>query len=579
MERLDEDPDRESLKAFLDKAQAEVTYLMVSPSNPLPPRETSDDLLSLPLGINSGQSDPGHIYQPQTRQRNVHPDHLRSSSVPNHHPPQVTAPKITRDLDFEYPLRVEQPTPQSPNQGRTVFQKTENSLDDHLTKIGHNFDHYGRETNYEEEKGPKIEANGWDFNETDAFPEAETKPHRPDTDSFPAAQDSPKSPNLLNSNRRKGSLSRRKCSDLELLRETECCEFKVRFGLRGHLDAVRCVIFTGGGSPGQPEICTTGDDGTIKRWIIPARYENQTTPNDDIDIQSNFTHRGHSGSVMCLTSWSPSQNFSGGGRAQGDGWVFSGGQDATIRVWERGRIGPKAVMHGHNDAVWAVCVLPGTLGSVLGQKKGSYGESDRILIASGSADGSVKVWSVSAPPQSICLQVASRKGSRVRGNSMSSGSGFPTSMQPNVASNTPFHYTLIHSIVRSNCHGSPTCITPLSTSETAFVVSYTDAAVLVYDTTSGEEIAAMASLETYDNTPNTGVNAVVVATKRLNISPGMDSCHRFPKDESLVGSAASLGNGAESIIISGHEDRYIRFYDANSGKLFPETLSIFFAES
>ena len=45
--------------------------------------------------------------------------------------------------------------------------------------------------------------------------------------------------------------------------------FKVRFALRGHLDVVRSVIFTGGGSPSEPEICTAGDDGMIKRFHIP----------------------------------------------------------------------------------------------------------------------------------------------------------------------------------------------------------------------------------------------------------------------------------------------------------------------
>lgn len=368
-------------------------------------------------------------------------------------------------------------------------------------------------------------------------------------------------------------MSRRKSADHELslnpAQKIDGTNFKVRFGLRGHLDAVRSVIFTGGGSPGEPEICTAGDDGTIKRWILPARYENaggMHTSSNDLDVQSYFTHRGHAGAVMCLTSWSPSQNFSSGGRAQGDGWVFSGGQDATVRVWERGRVDPKATLDGHTDAVWAVCVLPGTTGTVFGQNN-SYGGPDRILLVSGAADGTVRVWSVSAPPQLVSPQSGSgRRGGRVRGNSMSSGSAFPSSPQPSVASNSPFNYTLIHTILRANSSASPTCITPLSVSGDAFVVAYSDAAVLVYDTRTGEEVAAMASLETYNNTIGTGVNAIVATTNGLDGSLSFDSSRGLAEDDSVVGGATGTSGGVEGIIISGHEDRYIRFYDANSGE-------------
>lgn len=451
-------------------------------------------------------------------------------------------------------------------------------IEEQVTKVNHSFDSYGREINVEEaEKEPQTEADGWDFNEAASFPEPEIKPvpQRPDTDLFPIAQEPPKSPSRggAGSHRRKGSMSRRKSEDLSLnaAQKTEGVTFKVRFGLRGHLDAVRSVIFTGGGSPGEPELCTAGDDGTIKRWIIPARYENSGgmhNSGNDLDVQSYFTHRGHSGTVTCLTAWSPSQNFSSGGRAQGDGWIFSGGQDATVRVWERGRVDPKATLDGHTDAVWAVCVLPGTTGSVFGQNN-SHGGPDRIILATGAADGTVKVWSISAPPQLMSPSGQSgsnsRRGGRVRGNSMSSGSAFPSSPQPSVASNSPFHHTLIHSISRANSTASPTSITPLSATGETFVVSYADAAVLIYDTRTGEEVAAMASLETYDNTPATAVNAVVASTTGLDGSLTFDSSRGLEEGEGVVGGATGSSGGVEGIVISGHEDRYIRFYDANSG--------------
>jgi striatin 1/3/4 len=587
-ERLDDDSDRGSLKGFMDKTQGELTYLMVSPSNPLPPREPPppEEILLQPpsFGPPLGQQTLEEIYQQQARQKNMRETNLsRPSPSPNHHPPPV--PTIS-NLAVRNPdpaprsLSDQQPLPDPPSQEwSSAFQVAESQPEESVTKVNHSFDSYGREVNVEEtEKEPQTEADGWDFNETTQFPEPEVKatPQRPDTDLFPIAQEPPKSPNRgPGSHRRKTSMSKRKSADhelsLNLAQKIDGGSFKVRFGLRGHLDTVRSVIFSGGGSPGEPELCTAGDDGTIKRWIIPARYETSGSMHNntnDLDIQSYFTHRGHTGTVMCLTAWSPSQNFSSGGRAQGDGWIFSGGQDATIRVWERGRVDPKATLDGHTDAVWTVCVLPGTTGSVFGQSN-SFGGPDRIILATGAADGTVKVWSISAPPQLMSPSgqtgSTSRRGGRIRGNSMSSGSAFPSSPQPSIASNSPFHYTLIHSISRANSSASPTCITPLSASGDTFVVSYSDAAVLVYDTRTGEEVAAMASLETYDNTISTAVNAVVASTTGLDSSLNFDSSRGLEEGEGVVGGATGSSGGVGGVVISGHEDRYIRFYDANSG--------------
>ncbi|TAQ88462.1 hypothetical protein B7494_g3245 [Chlorociboria aeruginascens] len=577
-------PDRPNMKGFMDRAQGELTYLMVSPSNPIPPRDPPpppEDLMS--FSAPQGQHSLEEIYQQAARQKMTRePNMSRPSPTPNHHPPPVP---LTSNLSIRNPdqpprsLADQQPLPQTTQEEwSTNFQLPEKPQEEEVTKIRHSYDSYGRQVDIEEspEKAVPTEADGWDFNDAAQYPEQEVKitPQRPDTDLFPIAQDPPKSPvRGPLSHRRKGSMSRKKSAEHDLslnpTQKPDSGNFKVRFGLRGHLDAVRSVIFSGGGSPGEPELCTAGDDGTIKRWIIPARYENQGGMHNsanDLDIQSYFTHRGHSGSVMCLTSWSPSQNFSSGGRAQGDGWIFSGGQDATVRVWERGRVDPKATLDGHTDAVWTVCVLPGTTGTVFGPTN-SYGGPDRILLATGAADGTVRVWSISAPPQLVSPSGGSgRRGGRVRGNSMSSGSAFPSSPQPSIASNSPFHYTLIHTISRANSTASPTCITPLSSSGEAFVVSYSDAAVLAYDTRTGEEVAAMASLETYNGTNSTGVNAIVASTTGLDGSLSFDSSRGLSEDDSVVGGATGTSGGVEGIIISGHEDRFIRFYDANSGQ-------------
>lgn len=598
-ERVHEDDERENLRVFLDQCQAEFTYLMVTPANPIPPRESPplpliDDLREGDFGLPIGQqplesafnglriNNQNHLKDPATRggapTTNNH--HLQMMSQANS---GANMPQRNADIQSAPMVRSgEGPAPMYSHAGEWSASgpATGRIQDDPNTKPNHSNESARTEfSEGQSERRGSVEADGWDFGEG-TFDTPSTQPmqpltHRPDTDAFPNAENLPKSPNRgPTSHRRKTSMSRRKSADQELslngtAQKIDNSSFKFRFGLRGHLNTVRTVIFSGGGSPGEPEICTAGDDGLVKRFHIPRENPNHVgSISSDLDVPADFTHRGHTGAVLSLAAWSPSPNFSTGGRAQGDGWIFSGGQDATIRVWERGRVDPKATLVGHSDAVWALCVLPATLGAIFGQSS-QHGTPDRILVVSGAADGVVKIWAVSAPPQLTSPQPAPpRRGTgsgRVRGNSMSSGSQFPSSPQPNTASSSPFNHTLVHDIRRSNnSKASPTCITPLSANGEAFVVSYSDAAIVVFNTRTGEEIGSMTSLETYDNTINTGVNAVVATTASLDQSsgPGLGD-----EDTSgPTGGSGVAGSGVEGVIISGHEDRFIRFFDANSGK-------------
>lgn len=600
-EHAQEDEERENLRVFLDQCQAEFTYLMVTPANPMPPRESPplpmiDDLREGDFGMPISQQPLDAAFQAlRLNQNHVKEQGSRpgAGNGNNHHMPMmqqgnsVNMQPKNADLQSAPMVRSgEGPGPMysHPNEWPNSGQPVSRMQEDMNPKLNHSNESVRTEFNegQPEKRGPG-DGDAWDFGEG-TFPDpASAQPlqhlqpltHRPDTDVFPNAENLPKSPNRgPTSHRRKTSMSRRKSSEHELslngmAQKAENGSFKLRFGLRGHLNTVRTVIFSGGGSPGEPEICTAGDDGLIKRFHIPRENPSHLGGiSSDLDVPADFTHRGHTGAVLSLTSWSPSPNFSTGGRAQGDGWIFSGGQDATIRVWERGRVDPKATLDGHSDAVWAICVLPATLGAVFGSSS-PYGSADRILVVSGAADGAVKIWAVSAPPQLTSPQPGPpRRGAgsgRVRGNSMSSGSQFPSSPQPNMASNVPFNYTLIHDIRRSNgSRASPTCITPLSASGEQFVVSYSDAAIMVFDTRTGEEIGSMASLETYDNTIGTSVNAVVATTAGLDqgSGPGMGD-----EDTSgPTGGGGTAGSGVEGVIISGHEDRFIRFFDANSGQ-------------
>ncbi|KAL9005086.1 MAG: hypothetical protein Q9188_002106 [Gyalolechia gomerana] len=623
-----QDSERDKSRLYLGKCIQEVTYHVVPTVANQQYTEEQEQMLQNHHYTNSHQQQlqqqqqqPSieEVYvQQRQKQQQSSLGVLGPSPLPNHQPPTVPRTSdlpstnrasqqpehssfMSRSFSERQPQHQNPPltaidTRQAPNTGYGFP-----SNEDQIEKISHSYDGYGRPIQAREdeehqrlsEEPEAADSDGWNFDDppepapSEEPPQQEVAPpQRPDTDAFPNANSmGMKSPTRagMNSHRRKSSLSRRRQSDgSHELRELSTSQstgsmkgeigpFKVRFALRGHLDVVRSIIFTGGGSPSQPEICTSGDDGVIKRWIIPASYGNYGAPgggsSNDLDVQSYFTHRGHSGAVMSLAASPACQSISNGGRALGDGWVFSGGQDATVRVWERGRVDPKATLDGHTDAVWTVCVLPGSSASVLGDQCANYGGPDRVVLASGAADGTILIWAISTPPQLSSPHTSSRRGpggSR-RANSVSSGSNFPSSPQPSTATARPFHSSLVHRIERAD-HPSPTCISPLSASGDTFVVSFADASVLIYGTRTGEEMVGMASLETYDGTAGTGVNAVAATTVGLDGTLSLDSGRGVTEDEALVHSATGSSSGVEGMILSGHEDRYIRFFDANSGQ-------------
>jgi striatin 1/3/4 len=158
---------------------------------------------------------------------------------------------------------------------------------------------------------------------------------------------------------------------------------------------------------------------------------------------------------------------------------------------------------------------------------------------------------------------------------VTSGSNFPSSPQPSVASNIPFSYDLVHSIEKPvtarDTKGSPTSICPLSSSGDTFVVSYTDSSVFIFDTRTGEMLSEMQSFETYDGTMNTSINAVVATSLGLEgSSPASDASRGLEAEEVGAGATGSR-DGLEGVVISGHEDRFVRFFDANSGKSIPSS--------
>jgi striatin 1/3/4 len=588
----------DNTRKYLKECMDQINYLLTPP-----PQQPPQPML--PNGNYTGLPDPPlsveDIYV-RNQQRNRMPPGQglqQQSQMPNHMPPPIpnSLPQSGSQQDTSRGQRQQdlQDGSQQPSDAiQRGSQDPQTPYDEPAESVTHSFDSRGRAIppNNDQRQGrQQPEADGWTFDEEpglqqESIPPDMPQPRRPDTDLFPSAgnasQMSAKSPPRTGSisHRRKSSGSqamgrRRSSQGKDVHAEADAAaggdptQFKVKFALRGHLDVVRSVIFSGGGSPSEPEVCTAGDDGTIKRWIIPASYQNFNAPgnNADLDVGSTFTHRGHDGIVTSLTTYPASTGFSTGGRACGDGWIFSGGQDATIRAWERGRVDPMATLEGHTDCVWSVCILPASVGVVFGPQSSNFGGPDRLLLVSGSADGTVKVWAVTSPPQSSSPSTGSRRGvGGTRRHSVTSGSNHPTEPQPSAATTTNFYYTLIHSIQRPDNKASPTSICPLSPSGETFVVAYADSVVIVWDTRTGEQLAEMASSETYDGTMNTSINTVVATSLGLEgAGPGGLDANRGLEPEEMGGGATGGREGVEGVVITGHEDRFVRFFDANSG--------------
>ncbi|KAF8468277.1 WD40-repeat-containing domain protein [Kalaharituber pfeilii] len=573
------DEARAKNRMYLEKCLQEITYLLTPQSHPPPQQHVNLDPNILQQQQQQQQQQlrqqqpqqPQHQHQQQSNQQPLDsilsqqpqqqppvpsnfqpsPESLLQSQSSNLGPFDRSKLFYSQSRDDSHSQNQQQAGGQSESSDRASEKQRYNSV----SRVTGGSNSTTNLFSSSEDSSSK-DSDGWDFDELHEVPTF-NKPTTPvnDTDSWSnRGYSSVKNGNLrIGSRGRKNSMSRRMSAQeardyvgsISGSKGGDAGNFKVRFALRGHLDVVRAVVFTGGGTPAEPEICTAGDDGVLKRWHLPGVFGIHAGV--DVDVPSHFTHRGHSGIVTCLAACPPADNS-----GTGDGWIFSGGQDSTIKIWERGRVEAKATLVGHTDAVWSICVLP-TSGD---------GGFERMLLASGAADGTVKIWSFTPKPSSISSGASSASNS-IR------GSAYPQSAPPG-NTNTPFSHSLISTITRPGVNASPTCITPLSITGENFIVSYDDAAVIIYDTASGEEISAMASGETYDGTKATGVNAVVATTMSLqqgiHSSSSAESKAAAVEEENVLPGATGLKGGVYGIVISGHEDRYIRFYDANSGQ-------------
>ena len=170
------------------------------------------------------------------------------------------------------------------------------------------------------------------------------------------------------------------------------------------------------------------------------------------EVEPQITYRGHSAAVTAV-AFSASQDH-----------LYSASLDQTIRVWalpprERETYAPFdpaleiATLEGHTDAVWDLAVIPLRV-------------QDEALLATASADGTVKIWNTD--------HLASPLRLSWRYNGVASAEGDESKDLP-----VPISVSICNSDMRK------------------IIVTYSNSIVKLFDVESGKETLKLKSDETY----------------------------------------------------------------------------------
>lgn len=228
------------------------------------------------------------------------------------------------------------------------------------------------------------------------------------------------------------------------------------------------------------------------------------------DSEPAVTYRGHTGPVtsLCLTSTSATNR------------IYSSSLDSTILGWQmpprdRDTYAPfdsnlnVTRLEGHTDGVWDVCLIAtaGPSNSHNGLSSGA--DVNKEILASASADGTVKIWDVS--PQRDDLRAASGGALKLSWTAAGTEGSEENAFKP-----------------------IPTSLALCQTDMTKLAVAYQDGIIRIFDTETGKLVL---SLPTGDNS---GVESAQI--NRIVSHPTLP------------------------MLITASEDNYIRLFDLKSGK-------------
>lgn len=283
--------------------------------------------------------------------------------------------------------------------------------------------------------------------------------------------------------------------------------------LRGHLDSVRAVVF----DASDIGLYSASDDGTIKYWRVDSSGLKQNKPNPNgalgvADIDPVATLRSHSGAVTCLALSNSKRK------------LYSGSVDASIVVWKLldsnivepyppfDKTSEIGRLVGHTQPIWDLAILP-----TRGDEEG--------LLASASADGTVKIWSI---------QDNSTETGNAGGKLLNSFDYFGSDPS---AEKEKERESLLSSAGEGKEAGSlpvPTSISPCMSDLRKCAVSFSNSIVKLFEIDTGKEVMQFASDAHYDGTAASQINKV-------------------------------LTHPTLPTLITGHENNYIQFFDINTG--------------
>jgi len=243
--------------------------------------------------------------------------------------------------------------------------------------------------------------------------------------------------------------------------------YNPKYTLRSHFDGVRDLCFL----PNCSGLITASEDRTLKLWNLnksaASQYNKKSSSSQDLEPIYSF--RGHMSEVLCCVVGCCSENNS---------YCFSGGSDATVRVWKippitkdpyesyDSSVSYKTLI-GHTDSVWSLSF------------------SDKVTrgsLLSASSDKSVKLW--------------------------------------NPFSNDPLIETFN---LNESC--APTCVDFVRSDKSKFVVSYEDGLICIQDI---ESKVPLLKLQESGTIKEDRVNSVVShPTMPLTISAHDDKHIKF----------------------------------------------------
>lgn len=179
------------------------------------------------------------------------------------------------------------------------------------------------------------------------------------------------------------------------------------------------------------------------------------------DSEPTQTYRGHNSPITSLCVSASTQR------------IYSASLDSTVQVWQlppKDREAYSAYdaslnvmrLEGHTDGVWDVCLLGGT-------------SPDREVVASASADGTVKVWDVS-PGRA---RTAEHGGADLKLSWTASGTDEAEGK------------------TAAKAKPAPTSLALCASDMTRLAVSYQDALVRIFDTETGKLVLTLQSNEGY----------------------------------------------------------------------------------